>query len=252
MDTARPGGERKGSRGGLSSSRDAEATLLPANYAEVLEDLKARVRTAQLKAAVTVNRELIALYMEIGRRLAEQDTSRGTKVVERLARDLKAAFPEMAGFSRTNLFYMQQVYLAWAGAADPVQQLVGLLIPWGPPPRAGVQLYRAADAYTEERKRIEAEKRAREKARRNREAAIARKKHLDGLVGRESKLWADIDTLIATKQPKHYDQALQTLIDLRDLAVRNKGGDFQSRVEALRQAHARKPSFIDRLNKAGL
>ncbi|MBI2894942.1 MAG: DUF1016 domain-containing protein [Deltaproteobacteria bacterium] len=123
-------GRRKDSSGDLPSPRDAEATPLPANYAEVLEDLKARVRTAQLKAAVTVNRELIALYMEIGRRLAEQDTSWGTKVVERLARDLKGAFPEMAGFSRTNLFYMRQVYLAWAGAGDSVQQLVGL-VPWG-------------------------------------------------------------------------------------------------------------------------
>ena len=63
-------------------------------------------------------------------RLAEQDTSWGTKVVERLARDLKAAFPDMAGFSRTNLFYMRQVFLAWTGAGETVQQLVGL-IPWG-------------------------------------------------------------------------------------------------------------------------
>ena len=84
----------------------------------------------KIKAAVTVNRELITLYLEIGRRLEEQDTSWGTKVVERLARDLKAAFTEMRGFSRTNLFYMRQVYLAWSDADDSVQQLVGL-IPWG-------------------------------------------------------------------------------------------------------------------------
>ncbi|MBM4320374.1 MAG: DUF1016 domain-containing protein, partial [Deltaproteobacteria bacterium] len=123
-------GDRKGADSGLPAPSDAEATLLPANYAEVLEDLKARVRSAQLKAVATVNRELIALYVGIGRSLAEQDTSWGTKVVERLARDLKAAFPEMAGFSRTNLFYMRQVYLAWAGAGESVQRLVGL-IPWG-------------------------------------------------------------------------------------------------------------------------
>ena len=108
--------------------RDNEdATLLPANYVEVLEELKAHVRLARLKASVTVNRGLITLYMEIGRRLAGQDTSWGTKVVERLAQDLKAAFPEMKGFSRTNLFYMKQVYLAWADMDDSVQQLVGLI-----------------------------------------------------------------------------------------------------------------------------
>ncbi len=104
--------------------------ILPGNYAEVLGDLKARVRVAQIKAASSVNRELIALYFGIGQRLAEQDRSWGRKVVERLARDLKAEFPEMSGFSRSNLFYMKQVYTAWAEADETVQQLVGL-IPWG-------------------------------------------------------------------------------------------------------------------------
>jgi hypothetical protein len=114
------------------------------------------------------------------------------------------------------------------------------------------QLLRAAEAYTTERKRVEAEKRAKEKARREREAAIAREKHLDSLVGREGKLWTEVDSLVATKQPKNYDQAVKILVDLRDLAARGKGGDFGLRIEALRQAQAKKPSFIERLRKAGL
>jgi hypothetical protein len=114
------------------------------------------------------------------------------------------------------------------------------------------KLLQAAEAYATQRKRIEAEKRAKNKARREREAAIARKKHLDSLVGRETKLWAEIDGLVATKQPKSYDQAVKLLVDLRDLDARSKGGDFQLRIEALRQAQARKPSFIERLKKAGL
>ncbi len=114
------------------------------------------------------------------------------------------------------------------------------------------QLLRAAEAYTEERKRIEAEKRAKEKIRRDREAAVAREKHLDSLTGRESKLWAEVDTLVASKQPKSYDQALRLLVDLRDLDARGKSGEFRLRIEALRQAHARKLSFIERLKKAGL
>jgi len=114
------------------------------------------------------------------------------------------------------------------------------------------QLLRAAEAYTTERKRIEAEKRAKEKARREREAAIAREKHLDSIVGREAKLWTEVDSLVATKQPKNYDQAVKILVDLRDLAARGKSGDFGLRIEALRQAQAKKPSFIERLRKAGL
>ena len=114
------------------------------------------------------------------------------------------------------------------------------------------QLLRAAKAYTTERKRLEAEKLAKEKARREREAAIARETHLDGLVGREAELWTEVDGLVATKQPKSYDQAVRILVDLRDLAARGKEGDFGLRIEALRQAQAKKPSFIGRLQKAGL
>jgi hypothetical protein len=114
------------------------------------------------------------------------------------------------------------------------------------------QLLRAAEAYTTERRRIEAETRAKEKVRREREAAIAREKHLDSLVGREAKLWTEVDSLVTTKQPKNYDQAVKILVDLRDLAARGKGSDFGLRIEMLRQSQAKKPSFIERLRKAGL
>jgi hypothetical protein len=114
------------------------------------------------------------------------------------------------------------------------------------------QLLKAAKAYAAKRQHTEAEKRAKEKARREREAAIAREKHLDSLVGREAKLWAEVDTLVASKQPKSYDQAVKLLVDLRDLEARGKGNDFRMRIEALRQAQTRKPSFIERLRKAGL
>jgi hypothetical protein len=114
------------------------------------------------------------------------------------------------------------------------------------------QFLRAAEAYTTERKRLEAEKLAKEKARREREAAIARDMHLDSLVGREAKLWTEVDGLVATKQPKNYDQAVKILVDLRGLAARGKEGDFGLRIEALRQAQPKKPSFIGRLQKAGL
>jgi hypothetical protein len=123
----------------------------------------------------------------------------------------------------------------------------------GPSPRRTVvMLHNTAEEYTERRKRIEAEKRAAEKSRREQEAVIARKKHLDSLAGQEPKLWDNVDRLIAEKQAKSYDQALKILIDLRDLTSRIGGGDFRLRIEALRQEHARKPAFIERLRKAGL
>ncbi|MGH7822520.1 MAG: hypothetical protein ACREQ9_22390 [Candidatus Binatia bacterium] len=118
--------------------------------------------------------------------------------------------------------------------------------------RTVTELLRDAEKAGEERRRIAAEKAARERARRERETAIAREKHLDGLVGREPAIWRRVESLIAVKQPKAYDEAVALLVDLRDLAARKGGGDFRLRIEALRAEHARKPTLIDRLNKAGL
>jgi hypothetical protein len=118
--------------------------------------------------------------------------------------------------------------------------------------RTAGEILRAAGAFTQERKRIEARQRAQEKARRDREAAIAREKHLDSLMGQEPKLWAEIEALIATKKPKCYDHAVEILLDLRDLDARAGGGDFRTRLETFREGHARKPSFIERLRKAGM
>ena len=72
----------------------------PAGYLKLLGDLKQRIQAAQLRASLAVNRELVYLYWQIGRDiLARQEReSWGAKVIDRLAGDLKAAFPEMKGF----------------------------------------------------------------------------------------------------------------------------------------------------------
>jgi hypothetical protein len=74
---------------------------LPAGYAAFVADLKARVRSAQLRAAVSVNRELILLYWDIGKAIVEAQKTKGygKQVVERLADDLRKEFPGVAGFS---------------------------------------------------------------------------------------------------------------------------------------------------------
>jgi len=115
------------------------------------------------------------------------------------------------------------------------------------------ELLHAAEDLTEKRRELAAKKAAEEKARRVREAEIARRKHLDAIAAKEPVLWNQIETLIATKQPKSYDRAVELLADLRDLAAREgKTEDFGARLDALRASQVRKPSLIERLRKAGL
>jgi hypothetical protein len=118
--------------------------------------------------------------------------------------------------------------------------------------RTVAERLRAAERAAGERRRIEVEKAAKEKARREREAAAARIKHLDKLAANELALWRQVEELVATKQPKRYDEAVVLLTDLRDLAARKEGAEFRRRLEALRAEHARKPTLIERLHKAGL
>lgn len=99
-------------------------------YDEFLRDLKARIRTAQIKAALAVNHELVLLYWQIGRQILARQKSEGwgTKVVEQLAKDLKSEFPDMTGLSRTNLLYMRAFAEAYLDESI-VQQAAGQ-IPW--------------------------------------------------------------------------------------------------------------------------
>jgi predicted nuclease of restriction endonuclease-like (RecB) superfamily len=100
-------------------------------YDEFLKDLKDRIRSAQVKAALAVNRELVLLYWQIGRQILARQTLEGwgAKVVGQLAKDLKSEFPDMTGLSRTNLLYMRAFAEAYPDEAI-VQQVVGQ-IPWG-------------------------------------------------------------------------------------------------------------------------
>jgi len=105
--------------------------LRPAGYTEWLTDLKARIHAAQQRAALAVNRELLLLYWELGRDILTRQTQAGwgAGIVDQVSHDLRAAFPDMKGFSRTNLLYMRAFAEAWPGPAI-VQQAVGQL-PWG-------------------------------------------------------------------------------------------------------------------------
>jgi len=109
----------------------AQSDALPPGYPELLEDLKGRVRTARVRAGVSVNRELVLLYWEIGRSIQERQQGEGwgAKVIDRLADDLRREFPEMRGFSGRNLKYMKAFGESYPDS--PFVQQVVAQIPWG-------------------------------------------------------------------------------------------------------------------------
>ena len=101
------------------------------NYAALLSELKERIRTARLRAAVAVNQELILLYWSIGRDILARQSVEGwgARVIDRLAADLRRDFPDMTGLSARNLKYMRAFAEAYPDEAI-VQQAVARL-PWG-------------------------------------------------------------------------------------------------------------------------
>jgi predicted nuclease of restriction endonuclease-like (RecB) superfamily len=106
-----------------------------AEYGRLLEDIKARIKTARARAALAVNQTLIGLYRGIGSEIREREREQGwgARVIDRLAADLRREFPDMSGLSRSNLKYMRRFAQAWPTDADGGaigQQLVDQL-PWG-------------------------------------------------------------------------------------------------------------------------
>ena len=115
------------------------------------------------------------------------------------------------------------------------------------------ELLAARERVAEENRRRAAEKKAHEESRQAREREKTRARHLDALAGTEPRIWREVETAIGSKQPKQYDHAIQLLTDLRDLAQRADAvTEFSKRVGALRELHRKKPSFIERLDKAGM
>ena len=119
--------------------------------------------------------------------------------------------------------------------------------------RTVAELLAAAESQREAGRREKARLADKERAHRERLAAVARKKHLDSVATRVEEHWAEIEALITTKQPKKYDLAMQRLVDLRDVAARcGSESDFARRLALLRTRHAVKPSFTERLSRNGL
>jgi predicted nuclease of restriction endonuclease-like (RecB) superfamily len=105
----------------------AEHSPSPSPYAEWLSHWKSSIQATQIKAAIRVNTELLRLYWVLGSDIvAQQETAAwGEGLIPRFAKDLKAAFPHLTGFSRTNLFYIRKWYLFYSEDLRIVPQLVG-------------------------------------------------------------------------------------------------------------------------------
>lgn len=96
------------------------------SYKQLLATIKQQVQSAQVKAALAVNSSLIQLYWNMGKMIAENQAlfEGRNNYVEQLAKDLRAEFPDMHGFSKRNIFYCRRFYIFYSGSS--VQQAVAL------------------------------------------------------------------------------------------------------------------------------
>ena len=100
------------------------------SYQDLLARLKSQIRTAQVRAAVAVNQELVLLYWGIGNEILtrQREDGWGAQVIDRLAKDLRSEFPDMQGFSLRNLKYMRAFAAAWPDKA--IVQQAAAQLPW--------------------------------------------------------------------------------------------------------------------------
>ena len=113
-----------------NSTPDAGVVLLPPDYPKLLEEIKASVHASRVRASLSVNRELILLYWEIGHLILRRQEAEGwgTRVIDRLAVDLGREFPDHKGFSARNLKYMRK--FAESYPEREIVQQAAAQIPW--------------------------------------------------------------------------------------------------------------------------
>lgn len=106
------------------------------SYLDFIEGIKEKIKTQRLSVVVAANSSMICLYWTIGKAILEKQREEGwgAKVIDRMAKDLKDAFPEMSGFSPRNIKYMRKFAECWPDY-EFVQQVVAQ-IPW----RTNIQL----------------------------------------------------------------------------------------------------------------
>lgn len=123
-------GSRGKAREGASFPVSPPRAGLPRDYAETLSEIKRRIQQERLRVVLAANSAMVLLYWDIGRMILERQERAGwgAKVIDRLATDLREAFPDMKGFSPRNLKYMRAFAAAWPDLA--IVQQAAAQIPW--------------------------------------------------------------------------------------------------------------------------
>jgi hypothetical protein len=114
-------------------------TIIDKEYRKWIKDLSSRYRKSQIKAAVKVNREMLAFYWSLGRDIVEMHVEDrwGEKVIDNISIDLKSVMPDVSGLTRRNIYYCKQFYVLYSDyniiVPQSVAQLQKLLfsVPWG-------------------------------------------------------------------------------------------------------------------------
>ncbi|MEA3450548.1 MAG: DUF1016 N-terminal domain-containing protein [Bacteroidota bacterium] len=101
-------------------------------YVKWINSLKVKIHKSKIKIALSINSELLELYWDIGKEICQKQEVEnwGSKIIEKVAVDLKHEFPEIKGFSRRNIYAMRQWFLFYSDAYSFVPQAVAQ-IPWG-------------------------------------------------------------------------------------------------------------------------
>ena len=113
--------------------------IITQEYKQFLFDIKSKIQSAQLKAHIKVNEEMLKLYWEIGSMIIskQKESSWGDKILENISKDLKEEFPSLQGFSLRNIHYMKKWVLFYSNSQQSVDEIVQQLvaqifqIPWG-------------------------------------------------------------------------------------------------------------------------
>jgi hypothetical protein len=115
------------------------------------------------------------------------------------------------------------------------------------------QLRNLLEEQAREREQAEARRREAERERRREQEAAERAERVRKLAAREPAAWREVEAAVHSKKPAEYDRAVALLLDLRALAEQNRAlPEFRTRVSDLRERHARKSTFLERLTRAGL
>ncbi len=110
----------------------SKKSIVIAEYRDWISHLKAKVKSAQTKVALSVNSAVLELYWEIGKEIDTKlkKANWGTKIIEQISLDLILEFPNIKGFSKRNVYAMRQWYSFYSQTSSFVPQAVAQ-IPWG-------------------------------------------------------------------------------------------------------------------------